>query len=95
MVLTVIGMAIVIQFSNLTDASSATIRDAQAEVIEMFRKVDIEIGFKTSAGHEPGGPEALRLTLVSLPGGSLHDQRAPVLGAATRTMYGRDCRGCI
>ena len=61
---------------------------AQAQVVSMFREIDVDVEWVAATPLDRGGPGILRLSVAAAVAGSLRHGAAPVLGVATHTPDG-------
>ena len=77
----VVTFAIVIHLTNIAAVPAAVMRDAQQQVIEMFRDAGVDVRWSSEACSR-GGADAVRLTLLPYETGALQRDHRAILGAA-------------
>ena len=86
MLLGVVGLAIAVHFSNLSEAPEFLVDAARRQATELFREIGVEIDWHESADRDVDGPGIVRMTLVNAAADRrLRNAEHPVLGVAMRT----------
>jgi hypothetical protein len=76
-----VALAIVIHVTDLAGVPAAVMRDAQQQIVDMFRDAGIEVRWSAD-GCARGDAGAVRLTLLPYETGALQRDRRAILGAA-------------
>ena len=77
-----VTLAIVIHLTNIAVVPAAVMRDAQQQVIEMFRDAGVDVRWSSDACARGGDASAVRLTLLPYETGALQRDGRAILGAA-------------
>jgi hypothetical protein len=78
----VLTLAIVIHLTNLAGVPDAVMRDAEQQVVAMFRDAGVHVGWNSDGCVRGGDAGAVRLTLLPFETGALQRDRRAILGAA-------------
>lgn len=77
-----VTLAIVIHVTNLAGVPAALMRDAQQQIVEMFRDAGVDVRWSAEECARGGDAGAVRLTLLPYETGALQRDRRAILGAA-------------
>ena len=84
----VLTLAIVIHLTNLAGVPAAVMRDAERQIVEMFRDAGVDVRWSSDECARDGDAGAVRLTLLPYETGALQRDGRAVLGAALPSSNG-------
>lgn len=77
-----VTLAIVIHLTNIADVPAAVLREAERQVVEMFRDAGVDVRWSSDGCSRGGDAGAVRLTLLPFETGALQRDGRAILGAA-------------